>query len=236
MPETVPMTPIAHIRSPFETKFGVPRQSGLVPELTAEIVFTPPYRNPDALRGIEGFDYIWLLWHFSAARQEGWSPTVRPPRLGGNARLGVFATRSPFRPNPIGLSCVRLLGVSHDSRGPVLRVAGADLMDGTPIFDIKPYLPYADAHPEAAGGFTAEVSRRQLEVEIPAALLAQIPEASRAALTGVLAQDPRPSYQSDPSRIYGMRFAGLEVRFTVDGDRLRVEAVFPAEEMSKEKP
>lgn len=236
MPETVPMTPIAHIRSPFETKFGVPRQSGLVPELTAEIVFTPPYRNPDALRGIEGFDYLWLLWHFSAARQEGWSPTVRPPRLGGNARLGVFATRSPFRPNPIGLSCVRLLGVSHDSRGPVLRVAGADLMDGTPIFDIKPYLPYADAHPEAAGGFTAEVSRRQLKVEIPAALLAQIPEASRAALTGVLAQDPRPSYQSDPSRVYGMRFAGLEVRFTVDGDRLRVEAVFPAEEMSKEKP
>ena len=236
MSETVPMTPIAHIRSPFETKFGVPRQSGLVPELTAEIVFTPPYRNPDALRGIEGFDYLWLLWHFSAARREGWSPTVRPPRLGGNARLGVFATRSPFRPNPIGLSCVRLLGVSHDSRGPVLQVAGADLMDGTPIFDIKPYLPYADAHPEAAGGFTAEVSRRQLKVEIPAALLAQIPEASRAALTGVLAQDPRPSYQSDPSRIYGMRFAGLEVRFTVDGDRLQVEAVFPAEEMSKEKP
>ena len=236
MPETVPMTPIAHIRSPFETKFGVPRQSGLVPELTAEIVFTPPYRNPDALRGIEGFDYLWLLWHFSAARQEGWSPTVRPPRLGGNARLGVFATRSPFRPNPIGLSCVRLLGVSHDSRGPVLRVAGADLMDGTPIFDIKPYLPYADAHPEAAGGFTEEVPRRQLKVEIPATLLTQIPAASCAALTGVLAQDPRPSYQSDPSRIYGMRFAGLEVRFTVDGDRLRVEEVFPAEEMSKEKP
>ena len=236
MPETVPMTPIAHIRSPFETKFGVPRQSGLVPELTAEIVFTPPYRNPDALRGIEGFDYLWLLWHFSAARQEGWSPTVRPPRLGGNARLGVFATRSPFRPNPIGLSCVRLLEVSHDSRGPVLRVAGADLMDGTPIFDIKPYLPYADAHPEAAGGFTEEVPRRQLEVEIPATLLTQIPAASRTALTGVLAQDPRPSYQSDPSRIYGMRFAGLEVRFTVDGDRLRVEEVFPAEEMSKEKP
>lgn len=236
MAEPVLMQPIAHICSPFATKFGVPRQSGLVPELEAEIVFEPAYRSPDALRGIEDFDYLWLLWHFSAARQESWSPTVRPPRLGGNTRMGVFATRSPFRPNPIGLSCVRLLEVSHDSRGPVLQVAGADLMDGTPIFDIKPYLPYADAYPEAAGGFTAEVSRRQLKVEIPAALLAQIPAASRAALTGVLAQDPRPSYQSDPSRVYGMRFAGLEVRFTVDGDRLRVEAVFPAEEMSKEKP
>ena len=222
MAEPVLMQPIAYICSPFATKFGVPRQSGLVPELKAEIVFEPAYRSPDALRGIEDFDYLWLLWHFSTARQESWSPTVRPPRLGGNTRMGVFATRSPFRPNPIGLSCVRLLGLCCDGRGPVLRVAGADLMDGTPIFDIKPYLPYADAHPEASGGFTDAAPRRTLTVDIPAALLQLVPLEQRAALRGVLAQDPRPTYQNDPARVYGMTFAGLEVRFRVDGGVLHV--------------
>ena len=213
---------IAHIRNAFDSKFGIPRQSGLAPELVSEIVFEPPYRNPDALRGIEGFDRLWLIWHFSAARQEGWTATVRPPRLGGNVRMGVFATRSPFRPNPIGLSCVELLEVLQDHRGPVLRVAGADLMDGTPIFDIKPYLPYADAFPDARGGFTDAVPRQTLRVEIPPAWEERIPAAQRDALRSVLAQDPRPSYQDDPARVYGMSFAGLDVRFTVAGGTLRV--------------
>ena len=213
---------IAHIRNAFDSKFGIPRQSGLAPELVSEIVFEPPYRNPDALRGIEGFDRLWLIWHFSAARQEGWTATVRPPRLGGNIRMGVFATRSPFRPNPIGLSCVELLEVLQDHRGPVLRVAGADLMDGTPIFDIKPYLPYADAFPDARGGFTDAVPRQTLRVEIPPAWEGMIPAAQRDALRSVLAQDPRPSYQDDPARVYGMSFAGLDVRFTVAGGTLRV--------------
>jgi len=225
MEETVLMQPIAHICSPFGTKFGIPRQSGLVLELTAEIVFEPEYRNPDALRGIEGFEYLWLLWHFSAAKQEKWSPTVRPPRLGGNTRMGVFATRSPFRPNPIGLSCVRLLERIDDVRGPVLRIAGADLMDGTPIFDIKPYLPYADAHPEAAAGFTDAAPKPTLTAVIPEPLLQRVPEPLRDALRGVLAQDPRPTYQSDPARVYGMSFAGLEVRFTVDGGTLTVVGI-----------
>ena len=222
MAEPVLMNPIAHICSPFGTKFGIPRQSGLVPELTAEIVFEPEYRNPDALRGIEGFDYLWLLWHFSAAKQEKWSPTVRPPRLGGNTRMGVFATRSPFRPNPLGLSCVRLLERVDDVRGPVLRIAGADLMDGTPIFDIKPYLPYADAHPEAAAGFTDATPKPTLRVAIPEPLQQCVPESQREVLRGVLEQDPRPTYQSDPTRVYGMSFAGLDVRFTVDGEMLTV--------------
>jgi len=219
------ITPIAHICSPFDTKFGIPRQSGLVPELIAEIVFEPPFRNPDALRGIEGFDRLWLIWHFSAARQEGWTATVRPPRLGGSTRMGVFATRSPFRPNPIGLSCVELVEVIHDHRGPVLRVAGADLMDGTPIFDIKPYIPYADAFPDARGGFTDTTPRETLRVEIPPEWLAKIPAAQHVALRGVLAQDPRPTYQDDPTRVYGMSFAGIDVRFTVAGGILRVVEV-----------
>ena len=227
MAEPVLMQPIAHICSPFATKFGVPRQSGLVPELEAEIVFEPAYRSPDALRGIEDFDYLWLLWHFSAARQESWSPTVRPPRLGGNTRMGVFATRSPFRPNPIGLSCVRLLGLCCDGRGPVLRVAGADLMDGTPIFDIKPYLPYADAHPEASGGFTADAGDFLLEVVLPQELEERIPQERRAALRGVLSHDPRPSYQGDPGRVYGMRFAEFDVRFRVEGKTLTVTDILP---------
>ena len=210
------MKPVARIRSDFPTKFGIPRQAGLVDSLTATVVFEPEFRDPEALRGIEDFSHLWLIWEFSAAKRNSWSPTVRPPRLGGNTRLGVFATRSPFRPNPIGLSCVRLLGVEHSrEQGAVLHVAGADLMDGTPIFDIKPYIPYADCRPDATEGFTALGQDYLLEVDIPPHLLAQIPEGRRDALRGVLAQDPRPSYQRDPERVYGFGFAGLEVRFTV---------------------
>ena len=219
-------TPIAHIRSDFAEKFGIPRQSGLVEELTATVVFEPEYRDPSAFRGLEGFSHLWLIWDFSQAHQKRWSPTVRPPRLGGNKRLGVFATRSPFRPNPIGLSCVRLVEVGQDKElGPVLVVAGADLMDGTPIFDIKPYLPYADCKPEAVGGFAAQPKGADLEVDCPDELLSAVPEEKRAALLAVLAQDPRPQYQSDPERVYGMAFAGLEVRFRVEETRLTVTEI-----------
>lgn len=217
------ITPIARIRSDFSEKFGIPRQSGLVEELTATMVFEPPYRDPSALRGLEGFSHIWLIWEFSKARRTGWSPTVRPPRLGGNRRLGVFATRSPFRPNPLGLSCVRLLAVRQDQDlGPVLLVAGADLMDGTPIYDVKPYLPYADCKPEATGGFASQPKGADLTVDCPAELLAAVPEAKRSALLAVLAQDPRPQYQDNPARVYGMAFAGAEVKFQVDGEMLTV--------------
>lgn len=226
MGETRPMEIVARFRGDLPAKFGIPRQSGLVEELRGRVVFEPPYRNPDALRGIEEFSHLWLIWQFSAAIKSGWSPTVRPPRLGGNRRLGVFATRSPFRPNPIGLSSVRLVEVDwRGADGPALVVAGADLMDGTPIYDVKPYLPYADSHPEAAGGFTDRVARRLLEVECPAELLSMLPPEKREALLGVLAQDPRPSYQADPERIYGMSFAGREVRFTVNGQRLTVRGI-----------
>ena len=222
----IPMHIIARIRSDFPTKFGIPRQSGLVEDLRATVVFEPEYRNPDALRGLEEFSHLWLIWQFSQAVRDTWSPTVRPPRLGGNTRMGVFATRSPFRPNPIGLSCVRLVGMEKDPElGHVLVVAGADLMDGTPILDIKPYLPYADSHPEALGGFTGNVEGKVLEVNFPPELLDQVPEDKREALIGVLSRDPRPSYQHDPERVYGMAFAGLEVRFSVDGDVLHVRAV-----------
>ena len=228
MAQTAQVNIIARIRSDFSTKFGIPRQSGLVEELEAAVVFEPEYRNPDALRGLEGFSHLWLIWEFSQARRESWSPTVRPPRLGGNRRLGVFATRSPFRPNPIGLSCVRLLGVDlHTPEGPVIRVAGADLMDSTPIYDIKPYLPYADCKPQAVGGFASVPKEASLEVDCPAELLTLVPEGKRAALLGVLAQDPRPQYQDDPERVYGMAFGGLEVRFRVAGDRLTVCQVEP---------
>lgn len=224
----VQMNIIAHIHTDFATKFGVPRQSGLVDALKSTIVFEPEYRVPEAVRGLEGFSHIWLIWQFSQAVREGWSPTVRPPRLGGNTRMGVFATRSPFRPNEIGLSSVRLEGVALDPElGPVLHIAGADLMDGTPIFDIKPYLPYADSHPDATGGFTDPLSVHRLKVEFPKALLAQVPEASRQGLIGVLEQDPRPRYQNDPERVYGMGFAGLDVRFTVEGDTLTVIELLP---------
>ena len=217
---------IARMHSDFASKFGIPRQSGLVEELESLIVFEPEYRNPDALRGLEGFSHLWLIWEFSKAVRETWSPTVRPPRLGGNTRLGVFATRSPFRPNPIGLSCVKLLGIEqHPTLGTVLRVAGADLMDSTPIFDIKPYIPYADAHPEAASGFAGPDGGRVLDVEFPEELLAKVPAEKRSALTGVLAHDPRPRYQEDPERIYGLGFAGQNIRFRVSGEKLTVVAV-----------
>lgn len=214
---------IARIHSAFPEKFGIPRQSGLVEDLQAQIMFEPEYRSPEAVRGLEEFSHIWLIWEFSGTKRDTWSPTVRPPRLGGNQRLGVFATRSPYRPNPIGLSCVRLERIEPDSpRGPVLHIRGADLMDGTPIYDIKPYLPYADCHPEAAGGFAAQRPEERLAVELPEPWLSMIPPEDRAALTGVLAQDPRPAYQRDPERVYGLSFAGLEVRFRVDGKRLIV--------------
>ena len=210
---------IARIRSEFPQKFGIPRQSGLVEGLRGKIVFEPAYRNPEAVRGLEEFSHLWLLWQFSESR--GWYPTVRPPRLGGNRRVGVFATRSPFRPSPIGLSCVRLERVEVEN-GPVLHVLGADLMDGTPILDIKPYLPYADCRPEAAGGFAARVEREALTVECPGELLLRVPEESRQTLRGVLAQDPRPSYHRDPERVYGMTFAGYQVRFRVENKTLTV--------------
>ena len=223
------LSPIAYIRSEFPTKFGIPRQSGLVSSLRAMIVFEPMYRNPDALRGIESFSHLWLIWEFSEVLRKGWSPTVRPPRLGGNTRIGVFATRSPFRPNPIGLSCVRLEQVCPDSKhGTVLLVSGADLMDGTPIYDIKPYIPYADAHPEAVGGFAQEAPVPTLQVDFPPQLLERIPEDRRQALISVLALDPRPSYQDDPKRVYGMSFADRNIRFTVKGSILTVCAVEPA--------
>ena len=210
------MVTIARIRNDFSEKFGIPRQSGLVRGTRSAIVFEPAYRNPDALRGIEGFSHLWLIWAFSKAERDGWSPTVRPPRLGGNTRMGVFATRSPFRPNAIGLSCVELLGVElHTPQGPVLTVGGADLLDGTPIYDIKPYLPHADCHPEATGGFAAEKAGYALSVSCPPALLARIPEDRRGVILELLAQDPRPSYQSDPQRVYGMTYGGCNVRFTV---------------------
>ena len=220
------MRPVARIRSDFPEKFGIPRQSGIVESLEAKIVFEPEFRVTDAVRGLEDFSHIWLIWEFSEAVRDTWSPTVRPPRLGGNVRMGVFATRSPFRPNPIGLSCVKLLKVEQDETlGPVLTVAGADLMDGTPIYDIKPYIPYADCHPEAVGGFTTKVDMKPLAVVFPAELLAKVPEEKRDALIGVLEQDPRPRYQKDPGRIYGLSFAGLEVKFSVEAQTLTVKEI-----------
>ena len=217
---------IAHIHNDFPTKFGVPRQSGLVPQAQSMIVFEEAYRVPEALRGLEGYSHLWLIWEFHQAKREDWSPTVRPPRLGGNTRMGVFATRSPFRPNPIGLSCVKLEEIrKHEKWGTVLLVSGADLMDGTPIFDIKPYLPYADCHPEASGGFAHEVLSHSLEVRFPEELLAQVPLAQQEALIAVLAQDPRPGYQHDPERMYGFPFGELEIRFFVDGDILTVTEI-----------
>ncbi|MEA4898378.1 tRNA (N6-threonylcarbamoyladenosine(37)-N6)-methyltransferase TrmO [Bacillota bacterium Meth-B3] len=217
---------IAHIHTDFPTKFGVPRQSGVVPGLQGRVVFEPPYRNPDAVRGLEGFSHIWLIWQFSEALRPGWSATVRPPRLGGNRRMGVFATRSPFRPNPIGLSSVRLEGVELDpTLGPVLHVSGIDMLDGTSIYDIKPYLPLSDSHPDACAGFAEQTSREPLAVDFPEPLLSLIPKRYHAALLAALAQDPRPSYQQDPTRRYGVPFAGYDIRFTVEGGTLTVHEV-----------
>ena len=219
---------IARMHSDFATKFGIPRQSGLVEELRSTIVFEPEFRNPDALRGIEEFSHLWIIWQFSEAVRQGWSPTVRPPRLGGNTRMGVFATRSPFRPNNLGLSSVKLLGVEHTAEfGTVLHVGGADLMDGTPIFDIKPYIPYGDCHPEATGGFTDRTGEFLLQVNFPEELLKELPQDKREAAIGVLSHDPRPSYQRKPDRIYGLTFAGFDIRFQVKEDILTVVEVNP---------
>ena len=217
---------IAVIHTDFPEKFGLPRQSGLA-ETRGKIIFEPEYRNHEAFRGLEEYTHIWLIWEFSQAVRKEWSPTVRPPRLGGNVRMGVFATRSPFRPNPIGLSSVRLESVEFSEKyGPVLHVSGADLMDGTPIYDIKPYLAYVDSHPEAAGGFTDQIQDHKLKVEFPEKLLKKIPEEKREALLAVLANDPRPGYQKDPERKYGMSFGSWDIHFKVDGEQLQVLEVF----------
>ena len=231
MPQEFSMKTIARIRSDFAGKFGVPRQSGLVEALEARVVFEPEYRNSAALRGLEGFSHIWLVWVFDQAVRAEWSPTVRPPRLGGNARLGVFATRSPFRPNPIALSAVTLAGMEETQEwGTVLRVRGADLMDGTPILDIKPYLPYADCRPEAVGGFASAPAGETLAVECLPEIWEKVPPERREALRAVLALDPRPRYQDDPDRVYGFGFAGLEVRFSVEGGVLRVREILEGTE------
>lgn len=224
--EEISINVIARMHSDFATKFGIPRQSGLVEELRSTIVFEPEYRNNDALRGIEDFSHLWIIWQFSEAVRQGWSPTVRPPRLGGNTRMGVFATRSPFRPNNLGLSCVRLLDVEHTEKyGTVLHVGGADLMDGTPIFDVKPYIPYSDCKPDASGGFTDQAADFLLTVDFPAELLKKLPEQKREAAIGVLSHDPRPSYQKNEERVYGLTFAGFNIRFMVRDKLLTVLAV-----------
>ena len=217
------MKVIAHIHTDFPTKFGIPRQSGIIPSLQGRIVFEPEYRIAEAVRGLEDFSHIWLLWEFSEAVRDNWSPTVRPPRLGGNVRKGVFATRSPFRPNPIGLSSVRLEKVEFEPNlGPVLYVSGADLMDGTPIYDIKPYIAYTDSHPEAVSGFASTPAEFLLEVDFPESLLQKVTENQRKSLIDVLAHDPRPQYQDDPERVYGMAYGGMEVKFKVEGMQLTV--------------
>ena len=217
------MRVIAKIHTEFPTKFGIPRQSGIIASLQGTIVFEPEYRNPEAVRGLEEFSHLWLIWEFSEAVRDTWSPTVRPPRLGGNVRKGVFATRSPFRPNPIGLSSVRLEKIEMDPKlGPVLHVSGADLMDGTPIYDIKPYIAYTDSHPDAVSGFASKPAEYLLEVTIPEKLLEKIPETQRESLISVLAHDPRPQYQDDPERVYGMAFGGLDINFKVEERQLSV--------------
>ena len=217
---------IATMHSDFPTKFGIPRQSGLVGSLRSTIVFEPEFRNPDALRGLEDFSHIWLIWQFSEAVRTQWTPTVRPPRLGGNTRMGVFATRSPFRPNSLGLSCVRIIGIEQTAEnGTVIHVAGADLMDGTPIFDIKPYIPYSDSHPEALGGFTATAEDYLLQVDFPLELLEKLPKDKREAAIELLSHDPRPSYQTQADRVYGLSFAGFDIRFSVENSTLYVKEV-----------
>lgn len=218
--------PIAYIKTDFSSKFGIPRQSGLVDELEAKIIFEPQYRIPEAFRGLEGYSHVWLLWQFSECADKEWSPTVRPPRLGGNKRMGVFASRSPFRPNSIGLSCVKLISIDEtEENGTVLTVSGSDLLDGTPIIDVKPYLPYVDSHPEASGGFALQEKEGSLDVVFPTELLSDIPADKQEALKAVLKQDPRPQYQNDPERIYGLEFAGYDVRFKVKENLLSVVEV-----------
>lgn len=222
------MKVIGHIRTDFPSKFGIPRQSGLIDGLKGKIILEPEYRNPQVYKGIEEFSHIWLLWEFSEAKKEHWSATVKPPRLGGKTRMGVFATRAPFRPNNIGLSCVKLDRVEQDEKdGPVLWVVGVDLLDGTPIYDIKPYIPLTDCHPEASEGYTKETKIHELKVEFPEELLNQYPEEKRQAVLGILAQDPRPTYFQDPERVYGVPFAGFDVKFRVDGDTLVVCGLEP---------
>ena len=221
-PEGILMRPVAHIRSDFPTKFGLPRQSGLNDALKGKIVFEPAYRNPDAVRGIEAYSHLWLIWGFSVPEKENWSATVRPPRLGGNERVGVFATRSPFRPNPLGLTLVKLEGVDRQDGTCALLVSGADMMDGTPIYDIKPYLPYADSRQDASGGFGERMKDYRLRVIADEALLRPIPPEKRPALIAALEGDPRPAYQHDLTRVYGFLYAGFDVRFTVEGDTLTV--------------
>lgn len=221
-----PLHPIAHIENAFQTKFGIPRQSGLVSSFPSKIIFEPEYRNPDAFRGLDAYSHLWLIWEFSDAIRKTWLPTVRPPRLGGNQRMGVFATRSPFRPNPIGLSVVTLDQISwNEPNAPILYVNGADLMNGTPIYDIKPYLPHIDSHPEATGGFAVQVADYALEVVFPEKWLVKIPKSLQTAICEILSQDPRPSYQHDPERVYGFYFADLEIRFTVQDSVLTVCSV-----------
>ena len=221
-----PMRIIARVRTDFPEKFGIPRQSGILDMLEATVVFEPEYRNADAVRGLEGFSHLWLIWKFSEAVTEDWSPTVRPPRLGGNTRLGVFATRAPYRPNPIGLSSVKLLAIEKTAdMGTVLRISGADLMDGTPIYDIKPYLPYTDCHTDATGGFAEPLREYELDAVIPDDMLIRIPEKKRAALIEILKNDPRPGYQRDPERVYKMSFAGFTVSFTVTDNTLTVKNI-----------
>lgn len=215
---------IGHIHTDFSSKFGIPRQSGLVPELKGIITFEPEFRNPQAFRGLEEFSHIWILWKFSKSEKEHWSATVKPPRLGGKKRMGVFATRSPYRPNDIGLSSVKLEKISFDEKlGPMLYVAGADLLDGTPIYDIKPYIAYTDSHPDAAEGFAGTVKEKELQVDFPEELLELFPKEKRDAILGVLSQDPRPAYDTDETRLYGVEFAGFDVRFTVTGELLKVK-------------
>ena len=214
---------IAHIYNDYCEKFGIPRQSGIVDGVVSKIIFEPQYRNIDAFRGLDGFSHLWLLWQFSEAKSERFSPTVRPPRLGGNTRMGVFATRSPYRPNPIGLSSVKLTDIKHDENdGPVLYVSGADLLNGTPIFDIKPYLAYTDSHPNAADGFITENKQEFLQVECSKKLLIKLPQEKCDALIELLAQDPRPAYHSDPTKVYGMKYANAEIKFTVTDGILKV--------------
>ena len=224
--EEMLISPIAHIHCEFKEKFGIPRQSGLIDSVRAKIVFLPEYRNPDALRGLDGYSHLWLLWQFSEAVRSDWSPTVRPPRLGGNKRMGVFASRSPFRPNPIGLSSVKIVSIDlNTSKGPVIEVSGADLLDGTPIYDIKPYLAYTDSHPEASSGFALTSDAPRLEVVIEEELLNKIPEELRQSAIDILAEDPRPGYQDDPDRIYTMQYSTFEICFKVEGNHLTVTEI-----------